>query len=146
MVSNDIPGRSSLSPPHLIRCVVFGSLEISKAARRRVQAKLHFYCVAFWYSDPTDLSIIMYRNRLFLGCLHEPIHCHSPSWLQLLCWIILSCEWLGVVTIITVQWVARSINSYRSWRTLSWGVGRLRCLVLLPLIPRRWDGGWVWED
>lgn len=65
MVSKDIPGRRSLSPPHLIRCVVFGSLEISKATRRRVQAKLHFYCVAFWYSDTTDVSIIVYRNRLF---------------------------------------------------------------------------------
>lgn len=30
MVSKNIPGRCSLSPPHLIRCVVFGSLEISK--------------------------------------------------------------------------------------------------------------------
>lgn len=30
MVSKDIPGHCSLSPPDLIRCVVFGSPEISK--------------------------------------------------------------------------------------------------------------------
>lgn len=97
MVSKDIPWRRSLSPPHLIRCVVFGSLKISKATKRHVRAKLHFYCKAFWYSDTTDVSIIMYRNRLLLGCLHEPIHSRSPSWLQLL-WLNYNeppMAWLG---------------------------------------------------